>query len=147
MTRAFWALACVVACGCATGPSGPVEIALGADVCGHCRMTIVSTVTAAEVVAPGEEPRLFDDIGCLRDDLARAPLPPGAVVYVADHRTGAWVDARTAVITQTSASTPMASGLLAHADPTSRDLDPAARGGTPIDAAAVLAPPARKDVP
>lgn len=147
MRRLTWALACVLAGGCSAGPDGPAVIALGADVCGHCRMTIVSTATAAEVIAPGEEPRLFDDIGCLRDDLARAPLPPGAVVYVADHRTGAWVDARTAAITKTSASTPMASGLLAHADAASRDLDPAARGGTAIDAATILAPSARKDVP
>ena len=47
-------------------------IALGQDACAHCRMVIVSQATAAQIAAPGEEPRFFDEIGCLRDYLAGA---------------------------------------------------------------------------
>lgn len=126
---AAWLSAAAVAC--AGRPSGPVAIEMGVDACAQCRMVIVSQATAAQIVAPAEEPRLFDDIGCARDYLAHTPLSGDAVVYVADHRTGAWVDARRAIFTKASVSTPMGSGLVAHADANSRDRDPDARGGTP----------------
>jgi hypothetical protein len=64
---------------------------------------------------------------------------------VADHRTGEWVDASRAVFTRTPAvQTPMASGLIAHADAASRDRDNAAAGGSDVSPAAILGPLARK---
>jgi copper chaperone NosL len=141
MTARLAALAGTVllATGCAgSGAAGPVAIDLGHDACSHCRMAIISTATAAEIVAPGEEPRLFDDLGCLRDFIAAAPLAADAVVFVADHRTGAWVNARHASFTKTSVQTPMGSGLVAHADTASRDQDPAARGGTAVSTGSIL---------
>lgn len=129
MTR--WMLAAALAVSaCGGGPPGPADVALGEDACAHCRMTIVSRATAAQVVRAGDEPVSFDEIGCLRDYLLKRAVPADAVIYVTDHRTGAWVNARTAVFTKTSISTPMASGLLAHADAASRDADPAAAGGS-----------------
>lgn len=135
MTRSIL-LATLVATACARGPAPPAPLALGEDACAHCRMTVVSQATAAQIARRGDEPVFFDDVGCLRDYLGRHTTPPDAVVYVADHRTGEWVDARTAVVTRTSTSTPMGSGLLAHADARSRDADPAAAGGS----AAVVIP-------
>ena len=123
---------------CASSALAPAELRLGEDACAHCRMTVVSLTTAAQIVAPSEEPIVFDEIGCLRDYLASHDVAPGALVVVADHRTGRWVDARTAVFTQTTLQTPMASGLIAHADRASRDLDDLATGGTAVDAAAIL---------
>lgn len=123
---------------CASGPPAPVAIDTAADVCAHCRMTIVSTATAAQIVAPGEEAVLFDDLGCLRDYAARTGLAAEAMVFVADHRTGEWVDGRTAVFTKTSLDTPMGSGLLAHATAASRDLDAAASRGTVVPVRSVL---------
>jgi copper chaperone NosL len=146
MRRRWWAISLVAAVACAGAVATPVEIGMGTDACAHCRMTIVSRNTAAEIVAPGEEPRFFDEVGCLRDYLARATITPDAVIYVADHRTGAWVDARAAVFAHTAVSTPMASGLLAYADADSRHADPAARDGTPIDVSAILGAP-RSSVP
>ncbi len=133
--------ASLVAASCAGGPPAPAEIAMGQELCAYCRMTIVSQATAAQVAAPGEEPRIFDEIGCLRDYLAAVPLVQGAVVYVADHRTRAWVDARLALFTRTAVSTPMGTGLLAHADDASRDADPATQGGHAVTASAVLLSP------
>lgn len=137
MTRGLLG-ACLFVASCAGGSARPVAIALGQEPCAQCRMVIVSQATAAQIAAPGEEPRFFDEIGCLRDYLAAARVAPDAMVYVADHRTGAWVDGRQAVFTRTSVSTPMASGLLAHADARSRDADPAARQGDPVAASTIL---------
>jgi copper chaperone NosL len=118
----------------------PVPIDPANDACAHCRMLVSDRRTAAEIVAPGEEPRIFDDLGCLRDALTAMALPADAVIYVADHRTGSWVDARTAHYVQTTASTPMTSGILAHADRGSRDADAVAASGRPLDVAEVLGP-------
>jgi copper chaperone NosL len=128
----------VVLAGCAPGPLAPVAIDTAADVCAHCRMTIVSTATAAQIVAAGDDPVLFDDIGCLRDYVAAAGLGAEAMVVVADHRTGEWIDGRTAVFTKTALDTPMGSGLVAHASTASRDLDAAASRGTAVPARSVL---------
>jgi copper chaperone NosL len=141
MTR--WALfpALLIGCACAVGPAAAVDPVMGEDACAHCRMTIVSRATAAQIVRPGDEPVFFDDLGCLRDYLLHQPPAADAVIYVADHRGGVWADARTARYTKTGTATPMASGLLAHADEASRDADTAAAGGTRISSREVLGPP------
>jgi len=96
-------------------------------------MMVSDVRVAAQIVAPGEEPLFFDDIGCLRDYLASTSAAADAVVYVADHRTGAWVDATQAVFTRSATiETPMGSGIIAHADAASRDADDAARGGSGV---------------
>jgi copper chaperone NosL len=122
--------------------SGPVGIDRGAS-CAYCRMTISSPRLAAEIVAPGEEPRFYDDIGCLVNGIARGDqrsMGADATAYVADHRTGAWVKASDAVYTRVDAlDTPMASHLIAHADAASRAADRDAASGVPLGAADVLA--------
>ena len=125
--------ALVVASACAAGPVRPVAIDLSHDACASCRMIISSRATAAEIVAPGEEPRLFDDLGCLRKGLAAGAPPAGAVIFVADHLTGDWLRIEEAVFTEVpSLPTPMSSGLVAHRDTSERDQDPAARGGRAV---------------
>lgn len=139
MTRAIL-VAALFASACAGGPPGPAALGLGEDACASCRMTIVSRATAAQIARPGDEPVFFDDLGCLRDYLLHHPVPTDAIVFVADHRTGAWVDGRTARFTRTGTASPMASGLLAHADEASRDADRAATGGAPVAPRDVLGP-------
>ncbi len=131
-------LVCMPLAACATQDPRPATIRLGEDACASCRMTIVSVQSAAQIVSPGAEPILFDEIGCLRDYLADTSLSEAALVFVADHRTGEWIDARHAVFTKTAVATPMSSGLLAHADLRSRDADDRASGGTSMAADAVL---------
>lgn len=146
MTR--WILiAALMVSSCRGGPAAPADIAMGQDACAHCRMAIVSRSTAAQIVRPGDEPVFFDEVGCLRDYLLRTALPGDAVVYVADHRTGEWVNAHDAIFTQTSTSTPMASGLLAHADAASRKADPSAAGGGATTASLILGSPQRSTTP
>lgn len=117
--------------GCGGGPVGPADLDTRNESCGWCRMGVSDRRFAAQVVAPSEEPRFFDDLGCLESYLAGTKLPPGAALFVADHRTKEWVPAARAVYTRVAGlSTPMGSHLLAHADAASRDADPDARGGT-----------------
>jgi len=97
-------------------------------------MLVSDPLTAAQLVAPGEEPLFFDDVGCLARYLREHPPRRGAVAYVADHRSGAWVPAREAsYVLQPGASTPMGSHVLAYRDPGSRGSDPAATGGRSLE--------------
>ena len=132
-------LIAVLSAGCLNGPA-PADIRVSEDACAHCRMTLVTQRTAAQIVAPGEDPLIFDEVGCLRDYLASRLAPFDARVFVADHNTGEWIDATTAVFTKTALTTPMATGLIAHANRASRDADPAAEGGEPVDSSAILHP-------
>jgi len=97
---------------------------------------------AAQLVAPSEDPRFFDDIGCLANYLrSKHDLPSGARAYVTDHLTHAWVEAGAAVYTRVEGlETPMGSHLLAHADAALRARDAEAKGGQPLSATEVFGP-------
>jgi copper chaperone NosL len=131
-----------VSIGCAAAPPAPAALDPANDACRHCRMAVSDRRFAAQIVARGEEPLFFDDLGCLRDYVAAHPdLPRGAAVFVADHRTREWIDGSRAVFArQPALATPMASGLVAHADAASRDRDPEAAGARAVPAAEVLGP-------
>jgi copper chaperone NosL len=133
-------LVAVVSCG--GGPPPPAVLDTRNETCAYCRMAVSVQRLAGQIVAPSEEPKFFDDIGCLRDYLRQHPAPaPGTVAYVADHRTGEWVAADRAVFTRTRAvQTPMASGLIAHLDMSSRDRDADAAGGAIVPADGILGP-------
>jgi copper chaperone NosL len=105
-------------------------------------MAVSDARFAGQLVAPGEIPRFFDDLGCLGSYLKEGgSLPQGALVYVADHRTKAWLRADAALYTRVPGlATPMSSHLIAHADAASRDADPDARGGSPVGIAEVFGP-------
>ena len=130
----------LAACG---GRPAPVAVDPHGDACAWCRMSVSDLRTAAQLVAPLEEPRIFDDVGCLRDYLAGgATVPPEAVAYVADHRTREWVPAASAVYAQSPALvTPMGSGIAAWRDASSRSADGTVPGdGVPRSAAEIFGP-------
>ena len=132
--RALVVAALALAAGCGGGAPEPVDIDTRNDACAWCRMAISDVRFAAQIVAPREEPHLFDDIGCLRDWLAGgAQHREGAVAWVADHRTRAWVRATDATYARVPGlATPMASGLVAHASAASRAGDADAAGGASL---------------
>jgi copper chaperone NosL len=142
MRRGALLLALAVLPACRSGVPAPARLDTRNDACAFCRMAASDARFAAQLVAPAEEPRFFDDIGCLRSWLARqTSLPTGAVAYVADHRTRAWVRADRAVYTRAEGvETPMSSHVIAHADANSRDSDPDAKGGTPLLAGELFGP-------
>jgi len=120
----------MLAAACSTAPLGPSHLDTKNDACASCRMPVSDPGLSAQLVAPGEEPKFFDDIGCLREFLASKGASAGSVAYVADHRTRVWIRAAEALYTrQESLATPMDSHLMAHEGQRSRDEDPAARGG------------------
>lgn len=141
MRRAAAAIA-LLALACAQAPPPPSTLDTKNEQCAWCRMAVSDGRFAAQIVAPAEEPRFFDDVGCLRDYLKAARTRPAmAVAYVADHRTKAWVPAARAVYARVpSIETPMGSHLVAHADAASRDQDPGARGAAPMTPADVFGP-------
>jgi copper chaperone NosL len=104
-------------------------------------MAVSEARFAAQVVAPGEVPRFFDDIGCLGAFVRDGRASRGATAFVADHATRAWVRADQALYTRVPGlATPMGSHVIAHADAASRDRDPAARSGTAVAPADVFGP-------
>jgi copper chaperone NosL len=132
-----------VALACAGGPPEPAELDTRHEQCAHCRMAVSDPRFAGQIVAPGELPRFFDDLGCLAGWVKEqgGALSEGAVAWVADHRTKAWVRADVAVYTRVPGlETPMGSHVIAHADAASRDQDPESRGGTPLPPAELFSP-------
>ncbi|HSL22387.1 MAG TPA: nitrous oxide reductase accessory protein NosL [Vicinamibacterales bacterium] len=136
---------CLATLSCSAGPPGPATLDTRNEACAHCRMIVSDQRFASQLVAPGEEPRFFDDIGCLRNFLREQRVAEGAIAYVADHRTRAWVPAAGAVyVRNEQVRTPMASHLLAYADAPSRDADEDGKGTrlTPSDLFGQNGPPA-----
>jgi len=120
-----------VACG--GGEPEPAALDTRNEQCASCRMAVSSAVFASQLVAPGEVPRFFDDLGCLAGYLKAGKAPKGATAFVADHRTNAWVRADRAVYTRVPGlETPMGSHVIAHSDAASRDQDADARAGSPV---------------
>ena len=124
----------IVTVACAGGPPAPVSLDTRADVCADCRMAVSNQAFAAQIVAPGTEPLFFDDIGCLAAYLGHhTRLPPGAIAYVADHHTGEWVAAVSALYTRNlQIATPLSSHVIAHANVTNQQADPAALRGARV---------------
>ena len=131
-----------LAAACRGGPPEPAPLDTKNEQCGFCRMAVSDARFAAQLVAPGEIPRFFDDLGCLGGYLKGGRgLPRGARAYVADHRTKAWLRAESALYTRVPGlATPMSSHLIAHADAASRDADPDAQGGSPARIEDVFGP-------
>ena len=127
---------------CASGAPAPATLDTKNESCAWCRMAVSDARFAGQIVAPSQEPRFFDDVGCLAHFIAAAKArPSGTVAYVADHRTRTWVRAEAALYTEVaSLATPMGSHLIAHAGVASRDADPDAKGGTPRTPAEVFGP-------
>ena len=144
MTRAVGARALVVVAAFAVACGGALEPAAldtRNEACASCRMAVSDARFAAQLVAPGELPRFFDDLGCLADYLKAGKAPAGAVAFVADHRTKAWVRADAALYTRVPGlATPMGSHVIAHADIASRDADADARAGVAVAAAELFGP-------
>lgn len=127
-----------LAAGCGSS-TGPATLDTGNDQCGTCRMVVSAVATASQVVAPGQEPRFFDDLGCLDQFLATTPAASDARVFVADHRTGEWVPVGSAVFTKVAGiAGAMGSPFVAHASAASRTAD---RGIAGVDVPAAVALP------
>ncbi|HUW49908.1 MAG TPA: protein NosL [Sulfuricella sp.] len=82
-----------------TPETGPVEIKWDRDTCTRCSMAISDRNYAVEVRGgPKKQAFKFDDIGCAIFWLKDQPWgnDPNTKIWVADFRTGKWLDARAA---------------------------------------------------
>jgi len=114
---------------CSNDPgTGPQAVKWDRDACERCRMVISDRHFAAQVryFPAGKRSRLaaFDDIGCASLWLDGQPWKddPRTELWVADYRTGEWIDARTATYVENQL-TPMEYGLGAQAEPVSGGLN------------------------
>lgn len=112
--------------------TGPAEVKWDRDVCARCNMVLSDRNHAAQVrYTPTDgsrsEVRKFDDIGCAVLWLDQQPWrdAAGVEIWVSDHQTGRWLDARTAHYL-TGQLTPMQYGLGAQSEPIAGALDFAA---------------------
>ena len=92
----------------------PQPLPLDRVECASCRMMISDLAHAAQAVAPGEEPRFYDDRGCLAKDAGT--LPPDARLYVQLDRAAGWTEVGDAFFAfPADARTPMGYGVTAFA--------------------------------
>ena len=103
--------------------SGPKEVKWDRDACERCRMVLSDHTHAAQIrYTPPDKQRsvvaLFDDIGCATLWLDDKPWRDDAKteIWVTDHRTGQWIDARKAFYVS-GHLTPMEYGLGAQLEP------------------------------
>jgi copper chaperone NosL len=135
------ALLATLAAACGGGAPEPAALDTRNEQCASCRMAVSDAHFSSQLVAPGELPRFFDDLGCLADYLKAGKAPAGAMAFVADHRTKAWIRADRAVYTRVAGlATPMGSHVIAHADAASRDADPEAKTGALVAATELFGP-------
>jgi copper chaperone NosL len=137
--RVACAAAILALTGCVSGPPPPATMAQG-DTCAYCRMMVAPSELAAELVVPGDDPRFFDDIGCLAAFLKEHEAQPAdAVAYVKDHQTRRWIRADAAIYTRVAdLDTPMGSRLVAHAGERLRRDDPITARGSVVAAGDVF---------
>lgn len=121
-------LAVLLAAGC--GPAGPRALALGAESCTHCHMTIMEARFSAQAITETGKVFVFDDVGCLASWLAASP-PPTASLWVWSTIPGeGWLPAERAVYARSDTlRTPMRSGLAAVSPGAAADSLAAALGG------------------
>lgn len=126
LSRSWPALLAVLALACAGSATGPPVVHWGIDECSHCHMILGEQRYAAVArSAAGEEAR-FDDLGCFARFVAGSAEPWQA--WVQDSGGAGWIPAESATyLRQDGLSTPMGSGLTAHASAAAATA--AARGG------------------
>ena len=105
-----WLFLAVTACG--SGSVEPRPLPLDSVNCSRCTMIVSEPTHAAQAVIPGEEPRFYDDRGCLAE---HAPtLPREARLFVQADGAGGWIDVHEAFFAfPADLRTPMGHGVTA----------------------------------
>jgi copper chaperone NosL len=119
----------LLAAACSAKASGPPEIVVDRTACSHCGLFVSEPAYAAAYQAAGNEPRVFDDIGCMLKALRRETASP-VTVWLQDAAGAGWIDSGTAnFVASPRIATPMSGGVLAYADPAAAEQAAAAHGG------------------
>lgn len=120
--RILWFLVFVLLASCSgDSGTGPVEVRWDRDACERCRMVLSDPHFAAQVryFPEGKRAKVvkFDDVGCAVIWLQENNLENDskAEIWVADHRSREWIDARSATYVLKK-TTPMEYGLGAQSE-------------------------------
>lgn len=106
----------LLASACRATVIGPPEIVVDRAVCSHCGMFVSEPAYAAAYQAGGNDPRVFDDIGCMLDAVRRETAAPISI-WLQDAAGGGWIAVERAfVVASERIQSPMHGGLLAYAD-------------------------------
>jgi copper chaperone NosL len=135
------ASACLVV-GCGRAELAPVDLTVG-DACSFCKMAIVETRYAAEILTDDGEPLPFDDLACLASYLKEkgTGLSVGAF-FVMDFSSRTWVRAEQAHFVRSPRfKTPMNSGIVAFREKANAEAALRAWGGQQVTWAEVLSQP------
>jgi copper chaperone NosL len=125
----------LVACGAKA--SGPPDIVVDRTACSHCGMLISEPLYAAAYQAAGAEPRVFDDIGCLRKAAASLTGPVTFWFHDADDRE--WIAGEPAAfVSAPGLHTPMGGGVIAFRDRAAAGRAAAVHSGRVINSVAEL---------
>jgi hypothetical protein len=126
--KLLWPLLLLMLVACGDPAAGPVDVKWDRDACERCRMVLSDRSHAAEIryhVPDRERTRLakFDDIGCAVLWLQEQPWRDDSrtEIWVIDHLTGQWIDARNATYVK-GRITPMEYGLGAQTAPAAEGL-------------------------
>jgi copper chaperone NosL len=108
-TSAVWLIASVA---CGSGSLEPEPLPLDRVECARCGMMVSELAHAAQAVAPGDEPRFYDDRGCLAKDASA--LPADARLFVQLDGGKGWIEVQDAYFAiPAEARTPMGYGVTA----------------------------------
>lgn len=108
-------LAVTLVIACAAGELQPAKPDASTS-CAACRMMVSDLRFAGQLIAHGEEPRFFDDIGCMRNYLEDHRSDAEWRGFVTDYRTHQWTAIERANFWKCkSIETPMASHIVASA--------------------------------
>ena len=114
---------------CSAQAAGPPEIVVDRTACSHCGMFVSEPIYAAAYQAPGTEPRVFDDIGCMLEALRHETASP-IDVWLQDAGGAGWLGADAATfVASAHIRTPMSGGVLAYADAAAAEKAATAHGG------------------
>ena len=120
----------LTATACSARAMGPPEIVVDRTSCSHCGMFVSEPVYASAYQAPGNDPRVFDDIGCMLEALRRETASP-ITVWLQDAAGAGWIDADQAIVVSAPRlRTPMSGGWLAYADAATAEKAAVAHEGT-----------------
>ena len=114
---------------CGAKAMGPPDIVVDRTACIHCGMYVSEPVYAAAYQVGDNDPRVFDDIGCMLDAVESEAASP-ITIWLQDAAGSGWLNAGDAfVVASPRIRTPMSGGLLAYADAAAAQKAAAALGG------------------
>ena len=128
LTVAF-VVAALLSTGCSASAGGPPRIVVDRTACSHCSMLVSESIYAAAYRAGDNEPRVFDDIGCMLDAIRHESASP-LTIWLQDAGGSGWMAAADAmVVALPQLRTPMGGGLIAYAGAEAAEKAAAANGG------------------